>query len=294
LPSAKPTPENAAVPSPEPSTENPAVPSPDHTPPRLCLVFDIDDTLYLERDYVRSGFEAAGLYAKYEYGIGGLSTACWSLFQAGVRGDTFDRALAVLGVTPPPGLVSELIAIYRAHRPDIELRDDAAACLARWRERAFLGIVTDGSAISQRAKIEALKLDALVDLIVVTAELGRAYAKPAPGAFALFETASGLRGSACVYVADNPAKDFAGPHRLGWRTVRVRRHESLHADVPSGRDVDVEIASLAGLDEALGEAGGGEQEAGGNIAKRLKDRLGREWEERRPGRGKDEQQGKPE
>jgi putative hydrolase of the HAD superfamily len=259
-------------------------------PPQVCLVFDIDDTLILERDYVRSGFEAAGLYAKYEYDIGGLSTTCWSLFQAGVRGDTFDRALAVLEVTPPPGLVSELIAIYRAHRPDVELLDDAAACLARWRDRAFLGIVTDGSAISQRAKIDALELGALVDLVVVTAELGRAYAKPAPGAFALFETASGLSGTDCVYVADNPAKDFGGPHRLGWRTVRIRRPESLHADVPNSRDVDVEITSLAGLDEALGFARWDELDSGGgNIARRLVGRLGREWEERRPGRAKDGQ-----
>ena len=254
----------------------------------LCLVFDIDDTLYLERDYVRSGFEAVGLYAKYEYGIGGLSTACWSLFQAGVRGDTFDRALDVLEVTPPAGLVSELIAIYRAHRPNIDLLDDATACLTRWRERAFLGVVTDGSAIGQRAKIEALELDAFVDLIVVTAELGRAYAKPAPGAFALFETASGRRGGDCVYVADNPAKDFAGPHRLGWRTVRVKRPDGQHAAAPSGRDVDAEITSLAGLDAALGEATADDLEGGGNIAKRLRDRLGREWEERRPGHGKDE------
>ena len=28
------------------------------------LVFDIDDTLYLERDYVRSGFGAAGRWAR--------------------------------------------------------------------------------------------------------------------------------------------------------------------------------------------------------------------------------------
>lgn len=289
MPSSKPISKEAATPPPAPTTENPAVPSPALAPARLCLVFDIDDTLFLERDYVRSGFEAAGLYAKYEYGIGGLSTACWSLFQAGVRGDTFDRALAVLEVTPPPGLVSELIAVYRAHRPNIELRDDAAACLARWRDRAFLGIVTDGSAIGQRAKIEVLELDALVDLIVVTAELGRAYAKPAPGAFALFETASGLRGGDCIYVADNPTKDFTGPHRLGWRTVRVRRPESLHVDVPSGRDVDIEITSLAGLDEALGEGADEQDAGGGNIAKRLVGRLGREWEERRPGRGKDDQ-----
>ena len=53
-------------------------------------------------------------------------------------------------------------------------------------------------------------------------------------------------------MADNPAKDFVAPHRLGWRTVRVRRAGGLHADVSSGDDVDVEISGLAELDTALG------------------------------------------
>jgi putative hydrolase of the HAD superfamily len=53
-------------------------------------------------------------------------------------------------------------------------------------------------------------------------------------------------------VADNPAKDFAGPRSRGWRTVRVRREGSLHAAVASGDDVDAEINGLAELDGALG------------------------------------------
>jgi putative hydrolase of the HAD superfamily len=54
-----------------------------------------------------------------------------------------------------------------------------------------------------------------------------------------------------VYVADNPIKDFAGPRRLGWRTVRIRRPGGLHADLPSGDDVEQEIASLDELSERL-------------------------------------------
>ena len=60
--------------------------------------------------------------------------------------------------------------------------------------------------------------------------------------------------------------------------------------MPNSRDVDVEITSLAGLDEALGFARWDELDSGGgNIARRLVGRLGREWEERRPGRAKDGQ-----
>jgi hypothetical protein len=61
----------------------------------------------------------------------------------------------------------------------------------------------------------------------------------------------GLRGDRCAYVADNPAKDFVSPHRLGSWTVRVRRLGSLHTNAPSGGDIDAEITSLDDLDTAL-------------------------------------------
>ncbi len=216
-----------------------------------CLVFDVDDTLYYERDYVRSGFAAVGVYAEREHGIVGLGPACWALFESGVRGSTFDRALTGLGHAPDPALVSQLIGVYRAHPPRIRLLPDAHACLERWLGRAYIGIVTDGPAVSQRAKIAALELSAYVDRAVVTSELGADAGKPDPRAFALLQGESGCAAVECCYVADNPAKDFGGPRSLGWRTVRLRRAAGLHAAAPSGADVDREIATLDELDEAL-------------------------------------------
>jgi putative hydrolase of the HAD superfamily len=216
-----------------------------------CLVFDVDDTLYYERDYVRSGFAAVGVYAEREHGIAGLGPACWALFESGVRGSTFDRALTGLGRTPDPALVTELVGVYRAHPPHITLLPDAQACLERWLGRAYIGIVTDGPAVSQRAKIAALKLSAYVDHAVVTSELAADAGKPDPRAFALLQGEVGCSDAQCCYVADNPAKDFGGPCSLGWRTVRLRRAGGLHAATPSGADVDREIVSLDELDGAL-------------------------------------------
>jgi putative hydrolase of the HAD superfamily len=156
-----------------------------------CIVFDLDDTLYLERDYVRGGFSAVGVHAARTHGIHGLGETCWALFGEGVRGDTFDRALRLVGVAPDPGLVRELVAAYRGHTPDIALLEDARRCLEQARGSAFLGMVTDGPAVSQRAKIAALGTDTLIDHTIVTAELGEGFAKPDPRAFALIEAASG-------------------------------------------------------------------------------------------------------
>jgi putative hydrolase of the HAD superfamily len=39
----------------------------------LILVFDLDDTLYPERQFALSGFAAAGRWAEAELGLGGLA-----------------------------------------------------------------------------------------------------------------------------------------------------------------------------------------------------------------------------
>jgi putative hydrolase of the HAD superfamily len=56
-----------------------------------------------------------------------------------------------------------------------------------------------------------------------------------------------VSGDRCVYAADNPAKDFVAPHRLGWQTIRVRRQGGLHCGVPGGDDIDHEVSDMTDL-----------------------------------------------
>jgi putative hydrolase of the HAD superfamily len=211
------------------------------------VAFDIDDTLYLERDYVRSGFAAA----EEASGIVGLAAACLDLFRSGARGSIFDQALRGLGHEATSQQVAQLVSEYRGHDPAIRLLPDAETALADWRGEAFLGVVSDGPLASQAAKVRALRLDALVDSIVLTATLGPGRGKPDPAGFILLEQAAGVSGDACVYVADNPVKDFRAPHQRGWRTIRVRRLAGLHHAVTSGVDVDDEVATLNELSQVL-------------------------------------------
>jgi glycosyltransferase involved in cell wall biosynthesis/FMN phosphatase YigB (HAD superfamily) len=221
-------------------------------PGRRLVVLDIDDTLYLERDYVRSGFDAVGAWARDELGVDDLGERAWAAFEAGVRRTIFDDALAGCGVEVTNGVVPRMVEIYRAHSPTIDMLPDARAWLDALAPHVTLAVVTDGPLASQQAKAEALMITRWADLVVFTESLGPGRGKPHPAAFEQLERELGLSGDRCAYVADNPAKDFVAPHRLGWRTVRVRRPGGLHAEVPSGDDVDAEITSLADLDAALG------------------------------------------
>ncbi|QIK64969.1 HAD family hydrolase [Nocardioides sp. HDW12B] len=223
------------------------------------VVLDVDDTVYLERDYVRSGFEAVGSWADTSLGVSGVSAVAWRLFESGVRGRTLTNALAQQGVEVTPSVRDEAIAVYRSHRPRIEPLPDTRIFLDRLRRP--WGVVTDGPAVSQRAKCEALGLGGAAALIV-TAELGTS--KPDQRCFEEVELALGLSGPDLVYVADNPHKDFDGPLARGWRVLRVRRPESLHESADSPRGVG-EVSSL----EPVNDLGGASEQALAELLREL-------------------------
>jgi len=56
----------------------------------MLYVLDIDDTLYLERDYVRSGFCAVGRWLAEHQNVEDFFERAWALFEAGARGNIFD------------------------------------------------------------------------------------------------------------------------------------------------------------------------------------------------------------
>jgi putative hydrolase of the HAD superfamily len=223
----------------------------DHFATVRCVVFDIDDTLYLERDYIRSGFHAVDSVVRERYGVSDFAVSAWAAFERGVRGTTFDVALRECGVEPTEDVVAELVRVYREHEPKISLLADAAECLGALEGRVSVAAVSDGPLASQQNKAMALGLVRWCDPVVLTASLGADRGKPHPAAFERIERATGQRGECCLYVADNPAKDFQGPKSLGWRTVRIRRPLGLHFSVEEPVCCDLEMADLGQLADLL-------------------------------------------
>jgi putative hydrolase of the HAD superfamily len=209
------------------------------------IVFDIDDTLYLERDYVRSGFSAVGAVVRDELGLVEFGDRCWALFEAGHRGDVFNRVVASYGRDPEPATVSRLVELYREHQPAISLIPEMHRLVEEVATRAALAVVSDGPPASQRRKAMALGLDRWFDPIVLTGERPAGWAKPSTLPFALIERVLGASGPQCLYIADNPAKDFQGPSELGWLTMRVRWPDALHETVADEATVSFSTPSSA-------------------------------------------------
>lgn len=210
----------------------------------FCVVLDIDDTLYLERDYVRSGFKAVSTVLAERMGAAGFFEVAWGLFLEGRRGRIFDEGIEAMGIPPDPRLVSELVTVYRTHSPEITLLPDSQSFLEWVRKRARMAAITDGPLESQQAKARALGLSSVASPIIYTALYGDGYSKPHPRAFLEVEAATGCSGGKCVYIADNPQKDFDSPLSLGWKSIRIRRPLSLHVGVNSPGRIHAECESL--------------------------------------------------
>ncbi|KQX27792.1 MULTISPECIES: HAD family hydrolase [unclassified Ensifer] len=223
------------------------------------LVFDLDDTLYLERDFALSGFKAADAWLANHIGAEGFAGFCEAAAASGQSGRVFDTALAAMGIAVNEVLVTQLVGVYRGHRPEIALADDAR----RYLERARAGrraIITDGPAATQQAKVKALGLEALVDRVIFTDLWGREFWKPHARAYEAIEAWAELTPDNLVYVADNPVKDFVTPRRRGWKTVMVAREERVHriAAPHEAHQADRRISDLDELDDALRSLAAGE------------------------------------
>jgi putative hydrolase of the HAD superfamily len=220
-----------------------------------AIVFDLDDTLYPERDYVRSGFAAVAAWSESRLGVDAAEGRAdlQALFDRGVRGTTFDEWLRARGLPREPW-IAQLVDVYRAHEPSLCCFPGVRELLRALGERHRLGLVSDGLLAVQRRKLAALGIEGFFDAVVFSDEGGRAAWKPSPRPFRIVLERLRVPPARAVYVADNAAKDFLGARRAGMGTVWVRRPGGEYAslDPPSADHApDREIADLSFLNSAL-------------------------------------------
>lgn len=182
------------------------------------IVFDLDDTLYKERDYVMSGYRAVARAMAHKFGFDPRAILRVMLDPA--RGQ---RPFESLNEWLNRGdLIDEMTRVYDTHTPDITLPIvslDALSGLKKQRIR--MGLITDGDGYRQRAKIKALGLEHFFEpgAVLISGETGSD-----KFAAETFERMSERYPDekSMVYVGDNVNKDFYWPNKLGWQTVMLR------------------------------------------------------------------------
>ena len=144
-----------------------------------AIIFDLDDTLYLEKDFVISGFRVVSDYLAKEYSLKkeDIFTALKNDFDLGVRGNSFNKLLDALNL--PKKELKKIISVYRDHNPKIKLCVDSKKFLdSKKNNEIKLGLISDGNVKMQKNKIIALGIDKIFDVVVLSDSLGKDYRKP--------------------------------------------------------------------------------------------------------------------
>lgn len=189
-----------------------------------AVIFDLDDTLYSEKEYVRSGYREI---AKYFPQIEKMEEKLWDAFEGNKQ--AINEVLLNEGALTEQNL-AESVRIYRYHMPDIHLYVGVEELLKRIHSHGKkIGLITDGRPEGQRAKIAALKLGELIDEIIVTDEIGGVkYRKPHEKSFKLMQRKLKAPFENMVYIGDNPRKDFEAPEILGMRSIWFRNRDGIY------------------------------------------------------------------
>ena len=183
-----------------------------------AVIFDLDDTLYSEKDYVRSGYKKISEYLQNPQ----IELDLWDSFVKGEK--AIDVVFNKYGIIEKKEIA---LSIYRNQKPEIKLYDGVCEMISRIRKKKKIGIIADGRPVSQYAKITALGIE--VDKIVVTDELGGIeFRKPNKKAFVIMQECFEVPFEKMVYIGDNILKDFVAPTNLGMKSIYFRNVKGLY------------------------------------------------------------------
>ncbi|MEH7549366.1 HAD family hydrolase [Neobacillus vireti] len=201
-----------------------------------AIVFDLDDTLYKESDYVFSGFRSVDKWLRDFYEIRGFYSIATRLFNEGVRKNIFNKTLENLNFKFNENIIKSMVNIYRTHDPKIKLLEDANWAMGNLQNSVKLGLISDGYLITQQKKINALNINGIFDSIILTDSYGRKNWKPSPIPYIKAVEQLSCSHVECLYIGDNITKDFITAKKLGWKTVHIRRVEGIYFNTHGSQD----------------------------------------------------------
>lgn len=188
---------------------------------KKVVVFDLDDTLYKEIDFLKSGYRKVAELVEKRFHFP-ANDVYYNLLSWYSRGENaFEKLNEKYRLDNP---ISDYLNVYRFHQPNMALTDDARETLIELKKTGVLmGIITDGREETQKNKIEALGLSEWIntDLIIINEE--QKCFKPNHWGFdrimiKCFD--KNIEADAeFFYVGDNIEKDFIAPNELGWISV---------------------------------------------------------------------------
>ena len=218
----------------------------------MILIFDLDDTLYDEMSFVRSGLRAVANFGEASFGWNSEQSFVFMenhLITCG-RGKIFDEWLRFHSSHSITRVLA-CVRIYRHHRPNIALYPKTSQVLTQFLPLHPLYLVTDGHKVVQQNKIEALQIMSLFKRTFITHRFGIRNAKPSLHCFEKIRHAEKCDWSKMVYIGDNPEKDFVNLNRQGALTIRVSTGSHASVSARPGHNAHLTIPDISYLPDTI-------------------------------------------
>jgi len=212
-----------------------------------AVCFDLDGTLFDDRQYARAGLVSAAAELRRRAGVDLTEELLSAYFREGHREATFDVVLSAAGLADDH--VPALVSAYHDNDASLVPYADAAATLERLESDYPIGVVTGGT--NGREKLARLGLDEYVAAVIVTAE--REDSKRTPAPFLEMADRLDVPHESMAFVGDRPGLDFPQPNRLGMWTIRVMRGRYADAVARNAAAPDTAVGSLAAVPEAVAQ-----------------------------------------
>jgi HAD hydrolase, family IA, variant 1 len=195
------------------------------------ILFDLDDTLYLERDYVYSGYRVVASFLEKKYNLS-LKTAYLKMIDLSKESydNVFNRLFDAYNIKVGNDEIKKIIEIYKNHIPNIDLCEDSKKIIEYLLKKEIkLGLITDGDSIQQRNKIKGLDIDKYFEKIIITDELApnREFWKPNKKAFEIMVDFFKEDPKNILYIGDNLNKDPFGALEVGINFKQILRPGSI-------------------------------------------------------------------
>ena len=221
----------------------------------MIICFDLDDTLYDEIKYVKSGFRAVSKYLSdlniLRITKNKIFTDLIEILALNGRGKVIDIFLKKNNIYSK-NLVLKCLSVYRKHKPKIKLNPNVNVILSRLKKKyGNMYLVTDGNLVVQRNKINALNLKKYFKKTIPTHQYGIVNAKPSIYVFKKISTLEKKNINEIIYIGDNPNKDFIELKKYGAITIRVNQGMFKNLILDKKYMADYEITNLKYLDKLL-------------------------------------------
>lgn len=214
------------------------------------IIFDLDDTLYPQLEYTRQCLHAT---VNYISDISGENKEVIKvkldeiLEKNGIEYKfIFNDLFKEINFDGTPHL-KEILELFWSCKPEITTFDNVLDVLTLLEKHYRLAILTDGHVHIQEQKINTLGIKDFFEYVLVTDSLGVEYRKPSEVGYKKLLEDMNIKPQECIYVGNDPRKDFLACKELEIKTVRIRQGDYKNITLDKMHEADFEICAIEDL-----------------------------------------------